>query len=254
MLKKLGKYILQILPLKRQLFEIARNFSPPEWIFRHLYFSDWFTVQAGRRSFEMYHYGYQLENQVFWKGLGGWEGASMRLWMALSARSKIIIDVGANTGLFSLVANSTGTAMIYDLPEDHVYSVTVNKNLNPASQRVIPTPIPVITLDNYVHSNDLGPVELMKIDVETHEPEVLEGAHNLIRESRPSMLVEVLTTEAATRITGILEGLNYVYFSIDELKGPKLSMEITPSLNQNYLLYAGNPQDVYNLWNEEATH
>lgn len=293
MLRKLGKYILQILPLKRKLFEIVRSFSLPEWIFRHLYFNDWFTVHLGQCSFVMYHYGYQLENQVFWKGLDGWEGASMRLWMALSARSRVILDVGANTGLFSLVAksihpsakvysfepverihkklrrnieangfdivaeqlgvsNHTGTALIYDLPEDHVYSVTVNKNLNPASHTVIPTSIFVTTLDNYVRSNNLGPVELLKIDVETHEPEVLEGACKLIRESRPSMLVEVLTTEAASRIMGILRDLNYVYFSIDELKGPRLTMEITPNLNQNYLLYAGDPQDVFNLWNEEA--
>lgn len=295
MLKRLGKHILRILPLKRQLFTVVRYFSPPEWVFRHLYFSDWFTVAIEQRSFLMYHYGHQLENQVFWKGLDGWEGASMRLWVALSARSRIIIDVGANTGLFSLVAktvnpdaeiyafepvervyrklrrnieanrfdivaerlgvsNFTGAGMIYDIPEDHVYSVTINKNLNPTDRMVIPTTISVTTLDEYVHSHKLGPVELLKIDVETHEPEVLEGARNLIRESRPSMLVEVLTQEAATRIAGILKDLNYAFFSIDELRGPRLTMAITPNLNQNYLLYAGNPQDVINLWNEEATH
>lgn len=294
-LKKLARRALHAIPMKKKFFTLVRHFSPPEKLFRHLHFNDWFTVHAGHRSFVMYHYGYQLENQVFWKGLDGWERASMRLWMALSARSRIILDVGANTGLFSLVAkavnpnaeihsfepvervyrklrrnieankfdvvpvqlgisNCTGNATIYDVPEDHVYSVTINKNLNAAGQSVIPTTIQVTTLDDYVRSRNLGAVNLMKIDVETHEPEVLEGALELIRNCHPSILVEVLTQEVADRLMVLFRDLNYVYFLVNELDGPRLTTIIAPHQHQNYLLYPGDPQDVIALWNEKTTH
>jgi FkbM family methyltransferase len=294
-LRKLAKRMMHVLPWKKQFFTVIRHFAPPEKLFRHLYFNDWFTVRAGHRTFVMFHYGYQLENQIFWKGLAGWESSSMRLWMGLSAKATVIFDVGANTGLFSLVAkainpnaeihsfepvervfrklkrniianefdiaaeqlgisNSTGTATIYDVPEDHVYSVTINKNLNPESQLVIPTTVPVTTLDHYVHSHNLRAVNLMKIDVETHEPEVLEGALNLIRDNRPAILVEVLTSEVAERLMLLLRGLDYTYFSVDELEGPRLSTVISPHQYQNYLLYPGTPQDVITLWNEKTTY
>ncbi|MBL7848370.1 MAG: FkbM family methyltransferase [Cyclobacteriaceae bacterium] len=293
--KKLARRVLQAIPMKKKVFTLVRYFSPPEYLYRHLYFNGWFKVHTNQRSFVMYHYGYQLENQVFWKGLEGWERASMRLWMALSAKSGIIFDIGANTGIFSLVAkavnppaevysfepvervyrklkrnievnqfnvvaeqlgvsNRTGSATIYDVPEDHVYSVTINKNLNAEGRPVIPTTIQVTTLDHYVRARNLGAVNLMKIDVETHEPEVLEGALEMIRKSRPAILVEVLTSEVADRLMVLFRDLKYVYFSVNELNGPQLTTVIAPHQHQNYLLYPGDPQDVIALWNEKTTH
>ena len=48
-------------------------------------------------------------------------------------------------------------------------------------------PVPTRRLDDL----DLGPVGLMKIDVEGHEGAVLRGAHRTIEEDRPAILVEV---------------------------------------------------------------
>ena len=55
----------------------------------------------------MRHYGFQLENEIFWSGLtNGWEKISTRLWIELSKNSKVIFDIGANTGIYSLVSKS----------------------------------------------------------------------------------------------------------------------------------------------------
>lgn len=291
--RRFAKKALQMLPLKKHLFQLIRYASPPELLFRHLYFTDWFKVDFGCGKFLLYHYGFQLENQVFWRGRAGWEPASMRIWMQLSERSKVIMDIGSNTGLYALVArtvnrdaeihcfepvervfeklmrnirknrfdiqavqlglsNFTGTATLYDIPEPHVYSVTVNKNPNREGVPVVATPVSVIKLDDYVRQRDLKTVSLLKIDVETHEPEVLEGAIKIIRESRPSILVEVLTPEVGTRIMKLLERLDYVYFEVDEMNGPRLVENLQPRDHHNFLLYPGDPANITSRWNDKT--
>ena len=43
-------------------------------------------------------------------------------------------------------------------------------------------------------------VDLLKIDVETHEPAVLKGFLDLLRRDRPTLLIELLTDEVAAQV------------------------------------------------------
>lgn len=52
-------------------------------------------------------YGYEVENQVFWSGIfGDFEGWSLRLWTSLATTSPVVLDVGANTGVYALAARA----------------------------------------------------------------------------------------------------------------------------------------------------
>jgi FkbM family methyltransferase len=47
-----------------------------------------------------------IENDLFWNGFGnGYEGTSLRVWSRLVPHAGVIVDVGANTGIYTLVAN-----------------------------------------------------------------------------------------------------------------------------------------------------
>ncbi len=84
-MKYFFKKIYSALPFKKQIFLVLRLFSLPEGIFKHLYFEGLISVLIGKSVFKIYHYGYQLENELFWKGIeGGWEKVSMQIWLALS--------------------------------------------------------------------------------------------------------------------------------------------------------------------------
>jgi len=295
-LRGILKGMLERLPLKRELFTFLRLFSLPEKLFRHLYFHGWFQIRMGDSQFAMYHYGYELENKIFWKGLEGWEKTSIGIWIMLSRKAGFIVDVGANTGVFALVAkaanpsaviyafepverilekfnrnveanrfaitgvckglsNFEGEATIFDLPSEHVYSVTVNKNLNPGGQTVIPRKIQVTTLDNFVRQENLQRIDLLKIDVETHEPEVLEGALQTLEKWKPAIVMEILTEEVAKRVTHVLRGFDYVYFELNDDKGPILRTEIKPHQHLNYLACARNEGDnLLRMWNEREIH
>jgi FkbM family methyltransferase len=272
------KRVYTLLPFKKQLFLILRIFPIPGRIFRHLYFKGLISVSINDKNFKIFHYGFQLENEVFWKGLvGGWEKTSINIWIELSRKSRTIIDIGANTGLFALVSrtvndqatvvafepvlrvfqkleknielndyniiperkgisNFEGTATIFDLPSEHIYSVTINENTQPPDQQVIPTTIDVTTVDKYCKDRNLGEIDLLKIDVEMHEPAVLEGAIGVLTKFRPAMIIEILTEKVARQVTEILKGLDYVYFELNEETGPVLRSEIRPHQFTNYLI------------------
>jgi FkbM family methyltransferase len=254
-------------------------FHPGENIYKHLYFQGDITVPVDEsRSFRIRHYGYQVENDTFWAGLeNGWEPLSISLWMKLVRDSEVIIDVGANTGIYSLIAktlnpaarvyafepilrvydklvsnvrlngfeidsfdaalsNTDGEAVVYDTPAEHVYSVTINKNLNADDVEVIPTNVKVARLDTFIRQNNVKKIDLIKLDVETHEVEVLEGMGEFLGKFKPTFLIEILNDEVGQKVEEIVKDLDYLYFNLNEKSGSIRKVEkILKSDYYNYL-------------------
>lgn len=280
MLKKIIKNAYTLLPYKKQFYYfIKKIYAPPEYIYKHLHFKGTFKVNIdSRHRFRINHYGYQIENEIFWGGLtGGWEKISMGLWIKLCKSSSVIIDIGANTGVYALaaktinpkakvfafepvkrvfyklqeniklnnyditaiekaVSNSDGFATIYDTNSEHTNSVTVNKNLSAADTKVFEKKIETITLNSFVKNYDIEKIDLIKIDVETHEPEVSEGFSEYLKIFRPVLIIEILNDEIGEKVNKIVAGLDYLYFNIDERKGIRQTKKITRSDYFNYLL------------------
>ena len=65
-----------------------------------------------------------MENDLFWNGFGnGYEGTSLQLWRRLAPHANVILDVGANTGIYALVAhcvNPVATVIAVE-PVERVY-------------------------------------------------------------------------------------------------------------------------------------
>ena len=130
-MKWLIKTIYSSLPLKRQALIALRHFvRPPESIYQHLYFDGDFVVKVDdAHSFRIHHYGFEVENSLFWAGLtGGWEKTSLRLWKKLVEDADVIADVGANTGVYSLLSKSLkpGVRVVAFEPIRRVYQKLEN--------------------------------------------------------------------------------------------------------------------------------
>jgi hypothetical protein len=93
-----------------------------------------------------------------------------------------------------------------------------------------------MTLDTYIKKSDIDKIDLIKIDVETHEPEVLEGFEFFLQKFKPSILIEVLNDEIGSKIQKAVSNLGYLYFDIDENGGVKQVSSIKRSSYYNYLL------------------
>jgi len=277
--KSIFKRIYQIIPFKRGFYSLIQPvFSPRKNVYQHLHFEGPINVEVEpAKTFTMMHYGFEVENDLFWAGLfGGWEKTSLRLWYELCKDSATILDVGANTGVYALLAkttnpqanvfafepvervyaklvanvqlngyeitcirkaasNSDGSAVIYDTRSVHTYSVTVNTNRFGAPD-AFPVEIETTTLDTFVQEFGLSSVDLMKIDVETHEAEVLEGFSAYLKLFKPTLLVEILNDEVARRIGETVGELDYLYFNIDEIGGIRQSNQLSASHSRNFLI------------------
>ena len=101
--------IYSIVPFKQNIFEFVRRLvCLPEATYRHMHFTGVFEIAIDPgHTFKIRHYGYQVENDLFWAGFGnGWEGTSLRLWVRLARQARTIFDVGANTGVYALAAKT----------------------------------------------------------------------------------------------------------------------------------------------------
>ncbi|MEO6454500.1 MAG: FkbM family methyltransferase [Ginsengibacter sp.] len=72
-----------------------------------------------------------IEREIFWNGLyGKWEKESLKIWAHLSRQANTILDIGANTGIFSLLAEIQNTnAGIYAIEPIDVNYEVLAKNI-----------------------------------------------------------------------------------------------------------------------------
>ena len=69
--------------------------------------------------------------------------------------------------------------------------------------------VPMITLDQFLDEKGFRPVDLMKIDVETHEHSVLLGARRVLSEDRPVIFVEILRLAECDTLEAICHEFSY---------------------------------------------
>lgn len=96
------------IPGKRHLFRLLRAvYTPSPELYQHFWFAGLFSAEMFNTTVIMTNRNSKLETQLFWGGVEGYEeGHSLRLWAQLCRGASTILDIGANTGLFSLVAKA----------------------------------------------------------------------------------------------------------------------------------------------------
>lgn len=140
---------------------------------------------------------------------GEWEPDEMHVFVPLLKEKKVVFDVGANIGVYSLVACSKGCEVHAFEPNPRAFgflsksvaangfTATLNQsalsdkqgldslyvpsgaNGGLASLKVRngePSPVPSTMLDAYVDEKHIEEIELMKIDAEGAEEAIIEGA------------------------------------------------------------------------------
>ncbi|MBK7238665.1 MAG: FkbM family methyltransferase [Flavobacteriales bacterium] len=232
--KRILNSIYRAIPLKQALFSPFRSSGlVSERIYKHLHFNGEFTVRIDdEASFRIRHYGYMLENELFWKGIEGVE----RIYRKLKAN--VALNNNKIQTLLALVSDHTGKATLYDQPhQEHVYSVSAEQDWNPKNSNLIPIELDSFTVTDILKHFDQRSVDLLKIDVETHEPAVLRGFADLIRKDRPSMLIEILNEKVASEVSEIISGIDYVYFNIDDVTWPPRQVtSLAKSEHLNFLI------------------
>jgi FkbM family methyltransferase len=269
------------LPFNKQLFSFLKRIVIPKYnIRKYLRFNGVFSVKLNSsEAIKLHNYGNTLENELFWHGLNSWESKSTTLWMDLCRRSKTILDIGANTGVYSVLAgtvNPTARILAFEpvkmIFERLVQNININKlkvktfpmalaesdgedkiyfaetvsdtfdqaSLNPRSYNNRPTREVTISkkkLSTIIRDEAITDIDLMKIDVETFEPNVLRGMENFLTSFKPTMIIEILNETVAVQVMQVIDGLNYELYRIDDMKGLVKQLNLSPApKGSNFLL------------------
>jgi FkbM family methyltransferase len=114
------------------------------------------------------------------------------------------------------LSDKTGTATIYETGTDHVAAASLNAENKAYGVLNVETEISTITLDDFIEQNNIQSLDLIKLDVETFEPQVIEGFKKYLPILKPVFLIEVLSDEVGARLQTLFQGLGYLYFNIDD--------------------------------------
>lgn len=245
-MKSLIRTIYLYIPFKKFFFlYLRKNFNIRESIYKHLWFRGFFLTKFKKKKIYIYSLPTIIENEIFWNGLGKtWEPLSLNIWSNIVKKKNIIFDIGANTGIYSLVScalnsksktyafepNNNFTKAIYNSKIKNRFNIKIenialsNKEgfVNFDGYQIKKNKkldiIKTIRLDNFIKYHKIKSIDLMKIDVELHEPEVIEGMGVYLKKFKPDILIEVLNNNIAFKLNKLFENLNYYYISIDDKK------------------------------------
>jgi FkbM family methyltransferase len=234
----------------------------------------------------------QIAVLVYYKGISAWEHPfpSLLAEVLISARDGLFFDIGANTGLYSLLSKSvcpkrgvyafepfppvlkiltsnialnkfaadivvvdaaasdeTGAAELFIPTQEHgLVESSASLSATFKSQHSEIVTVKTVRLDDYYHQAGLvGPVTVMKIDVEGAEERVLSGAAELMARDKPIIFCEILPNSSGWReIPAILAKVSYLRAAIltntlvaQEGAGPDLRAH-------NYILFPRNLESV----------
>jgi len=280
------KYLLSLKHFNKAYRYIINPFVSfiPENILIRLPVNDIFSVNCKNgQKLLLNSNGYDaVANHIYWKGIdSGYESETISVFIKLLRHSHIFFDIGANTGIYSLIAalnNNPITVHSFE-PVPFIFqhlneNISLNKltnvftyaialsNFDGQTELFVPKGIlptsastlkgfmepaqikdvimaQAMKLDTFVKQFNVGRVDLLKIDTEGTEDHVIRGALNLIEDSKPVIICEILRRDEMQTITDILGKFDYAFFHITD-RGLLPNNFEEQSIHKNYLFIANS--------------
>lgn len=144
------------------------------------------------------------------------------------------------------ISNTTESKEFYDMFDPNQtnasLSYEMSLSIKERSLAINKYLVQTTTIDEYIKNSSIVSIDLIKIDVELHEPEVFEGMHNTLKIFEPFILFEVLTNDVSTKINSFLSKINnYLLFEFIYVNNQFYIKEINcvegrPQGNWNFFL------------------
>lgn len=213
---------------------------------------------------------------LFWRGCASWERETIRTFLKISTRATHFLDIGANTGVYTLLACAVkpqlrvlsfepvprvherlqrnielnGWSHRCDTRNEAVSSfegqssfhvpfaeVPTSAGLNPAGFRDVDGEIVEVPVTTVDRAcEDFGPVDLAKIDVEGQEHAVLQGMSHVLGGSRPALIIECNPESPYGRVQEMLKAHGYRFFHITDA-GLVARSSIVPDATERHRNY-----------------
>lgn len=228
-------------------------------IYKRLSFTNDVSISINDRELFFHCHREVVSNSLFYTGIfGDFEGETLRLWhdCILKLQPKLILDIGAFTGIYSLLAALLDkTSKIYAFEPNPITFEFLNKNIRLNSFSNIHSfnyGVSTFTGEQIFYNwgeradsgmsiinhqfieKDLGKVtlkvkdykdiridadqtiDLIKMDIERAELPILIHAKDYIKKDRPIIFCEVLDKTAYKEFDNFFNGLDYKIIKIDD--------------------------------------
>lgn len=233
----------------------------------------------------------RIASSIFWRGFEGFEKNETSIFINLLTVCNCIIDIGANTGIYSLIAGTFNKQVYAFEPVPEIFTqlkqnIAANnfQNIQPINSAItsfngkidlyipyspgFPTSsstssdfrksikkitVTAQSLDKFANDYNINQVDLIKIDTESTEDKVLIGGISLITTHRPIILCEVLSNTTETELNDFFEKMNYEFYQITKKGLLKKKIIKGSNENPNYLFVASERKDVLKLLSSQES-
>jgi FkbM family methyltransferase len=248
----------------------------PEWLWRRLPVDYTFPITLPNGAFFLYCSvpNDNIGRSLYWKGLTSWEAETIPFFYQLAKRARIVLDIGANTGFYSLLACAVNSAtevfsfepvpkvfshLLDNIAVNgfqnrcHAIKVAVSNSVGQVDFCELEGDIPTASsfeVNGYrgnkgkvikvntttIDALDLPAelVDLVKIDVETFEDVVLEGMTALLEKHTPNMIVECNYDGPFQTVEKILRRYGYTFYHLTK-NGHQMMEHILPDPKGRFL-------------------
>jgi FkbM family methyltransferase len=276
---------MHVAPLRRGARRLGNAGLLPRTIWNRLpIVDDVFTVTLPDGATFRYRAwpGDAIGHAFYWTGVSAWEAETIGVFLALARRASRFLDIGANTGAYSLLActvNPEARAVAYE-PVPRVYErLAANIACNDLEQRIkarqaalsdhagvaeLHVPRSLVpssaSLDQRGFRNIAGElievevttadhdctaeskVDLVKIDVEGFEDRVLAGMTRILGHDRPVIVCECNPDGPYRAVEATLAAHEYVFFHL-RAPAPVAARHIAPDPAERFRNFACVPAE-----------
>jgi FkbM family methyltransferase len=118
--------------LARPLYELIRPFQPIFNLKKRTFFDKFKVRTKDGVSFWLYNNAFYWETQMFWAGFENfdYEKKTRYIWCRLAEKSQTILDIGSNSGWFSVMAKAYNIKAIVHAfePQPNIFQVLQKNN------------------------------------------------------------------------------------------------------------------------------
>lgn len=119
--------------LARPIYAFLRPLQPIFNLKKRTFFDKFKVNTKDGVEFWLYNNAFSLETEIFWQGFDriDWEKKTRELWEELSKSSSTVLDIGANTGIFSILAKASNpkARVIGFEPQPNIFEVLKKNNV-----------------------------------------------------------------------------------------------------------------------------